>query len=279
MMRCAAAAIGTGSQREGHIGPRDTPEAPAILLCRIPRSGSRKGSSGSGYIKKYYNPFDLPTNSKDSIVDMLRIFLPAGSNEARMTDQIDTHINKIVELGFARRLRTDSSSIEVRRILKAFIDTQWLDQFDSRLKTYASATGAGCNGSGARAPRNEEGKDASPDECGTVDFRFNESGSLQIFSPPVPARSTPLQSGGQTAYSHRNFPADRRKIFTAALSIAIAGRTIYFGRISQKREASCPQIASTASRFFATSARGTAGSRAQARDRAESLLAGQRLSG
>jgi hypothetical protein len=33
---------------------------------------------------------------------MVRVFLPATSNEARLTDQIDAHINKAVELGFLR---------------------------------------------------------------------------------------------------------------------------------------------------------------------------------
>ena len=33
------------------------------------------------------------------------MFLPEGSNEAKLIDQIETHINKIVELGFLRRLK------------------------------------------------------------------------------------------------------------------------------------------------------------------------------
>jgi hypothetical protein len=51
-------------------------------------------------------------------------------------DQIDTYINKVIELGFARRLRTENNNIEVRRLLKAFVDAQWLNEFDERLKTY-----------------------------------------------------------------------------------------------------------------------------------------------
>jgi len=41
-------------------------------------------------------------------------------------DQVDTWINKVVELGFARRLHNDTNKIEVRRIIKAFVDAQWL---------------------------------------------------------------------------------------------------------------------------------------------------------
>jgi len=76
--------------------------------------------------------------SRDDIVELVRVFLPDSSNEARLIDQIETHINKIVDLGFLRRLKISSgpSSFEVRRILKAFVDAQWLSDFDRRLAAY-----------------------------------------------------------------------------------------------------------------------------------------------
>ncbi len=74
--------------------------------------------------------------TRDEVVDMVRLFLPAGVNEARIVDQIDTHLNKIIELGFVRRLRGQHHLIEVRRILKVFVDAQWLSEFDQRLATY-----------------------------------------------------------------------------------------------------------------------------------------------
>lgn len=74
--------------------------------------------------------------SREDVVEMVRTFLPAGTNEVRLVDQIDTHLNKIMEFGFIRRLRGQAHLIEVRRILKAFVDAQWLNEFDSRLKAY-----------------------------------------------------------------------------------------------------------------------------------------------
>jgi Domain of unknown function (DUF4194) len=76
--------------------------------------------------------------SREEIVELVRVFLPAGTNEARLVDQIDTHVNKIVELGFLRRMKTTSGppTFEVRRILKAFVDAQWLLDFDVRLASY-----------------------------------------------------------------------------------------------------------------------------------------------
>ena len=80
---------------------------------------------------------------RDELIEMVRLFAPDASNEARLTDQIDTHLNKVVELGFLRRHKTSASAprgqgavYEVRRILKAFVDAQWLGAFDARLAAY-----------------------------------------------------------------------------------------------------------------------------------------------
>lgn len=77
--------------------------------------------------------------SRDAIVELVRVFLPETSNEAKLMDQMETHLNKIVELGFLRKLKVDAGQIsmfEVRRILKAFVDAQWLAEFDLRLAGY-----------------------------------------------------------------------------------------------------------------------------------------------
>lgn len=74
--------------------------------------------------------------SRDDVVELIRIFLPEGSNEVKLIDQVDTTLNKIAELGFIRRLRGQNQMIEVRRIIKAFVDAQWLSDFDQRLAEY-----------------------------------------------------------------------------------------------------------------------------------------------
>ncbi|MBI5186698.1 MAG: DUF4194 domain-containing protein [Nitrospinae bacterium] len=85
--------------------------------------------------------------SRDEVVEMVRVFLPTGANEARIVDQIDTYLNKIIELGFARRLQGQNHLIEVRRILKAFADAQWLSDFDQRLAAYSgNPPGGATNG-------------------------------------------------------------------------------------------------------------------------------------
>lgn len=76
--------------------------------------------------------------TRDQMVEMVRVFLPETSNEARLTDQIDAHINKVVELGFLRPAKNSEQTYEVRRILKAFVDGQWLADFDTKLAEYAA---------------------------------------------------------------------------------------------------------------------------------------------
>ncbi len=74
--------------------------------------------------------------STEDIADMVRVFLPSGSNEAKFLDKINTHLNRIADLGFIRRLKGQKDRIEVVRILKAFVDAQWLHEFDDRLREY-----------------------------------------------------------------------------------------------------------------------------------------------
>jgi hypothetical protein len=80
--------------------------------------------------------------TRQQIVDLCSVFLPASTSEARLIDQIDAHITKIVELGFLRRIDGAETTYEVRRIIKAFIDAQWLADFDARLADYAAELGA-----------------------------------------------------------------------------------------------------------------------------------------
>jgi len=75
--------------------------------------------------------------TRAQILEMVRLFLPSTSNEARLTDQIDSYLAKAAELGFLRQVKGTEQVYEVRRILKAFVDGQWLADFDRKLSEYA----------------------------------------------------------------------------------------------------------------------------------------------
>jgi len=81
--------------------------------------------------------------SRDSIVEMLRVFLGDSTNEARVIDRVDSTIKQVAELGFLRQLRGQADHWEVRRILKAYVDAQTLSDYAGKLREYSAATGTG----------------------------------------------------------------------------------------------------------------------------------------
>lgn len=138
-------------EAEGYAFLRSRPEdqdtdpdhpAPPRLIAR--RSLSFHVSLLLALLRKKLAEFDAGNSdtrlmlTRDQIVEMIRVFLPATSNEARLVDQIDSYIGKAVELGFLRQVRGQDALYEVRRILKAFVDGQWLADFDQRLAEYAA---------------------------------------------------------------------------------------------------------------------------------------------
>jgi Domain of unknown function (DUF4194) len=78
--------------------------------------------------------------TRAQIAEMIRVFMPSTSNEARLIDKIDEHINKAADLGFLRQVKTGAQgadqAFEVRRILKAFVDGQWLADLSVKLTEY-----------------------------------------------------------------------------------------------------------------------------------------------
>lgn len=73
---------------------------------------------------------------REALLELVRLFLPEGTNEARRMERVEVDIGKVVELGFLRKLRGEADAFEVSRILKAFVDAQWLDTFEQQLAAY-----------------------------------------------------------------------------------------------------------------------------------------------
>lgn len=136
-------------EAEGYAFLKSRPESDDAAAPALPRLVARRPLSFPvslllALLRKKLAEFDAGGGdtrlvlSRDEIVDLVRLFLPESSNETKLVDQIESHINKIVDLGFLRRLKVSSGPavFEVRRILKAFVDAQWLADFDARLATY-----------------------------------------------------------------------------------------------------------------------------------------------
>ncbi|MGH3624807.1 MAG: DUF4194 domain-containing protein [Sciscionella sp.] len=139
-------------EAEGYAFLRSLPETDDSDELPIPRLVPRRALSFHvsllvALLRKKLAEFDASAGdtrlvlTRDQVIEMVRVFLPESSNEARLVDQIDTHITKVVELGFLRRRTDQESSFEVRRIVKAFVDAQWLAEFDERLAEYTGQLG------------------------------------------------------------------------------------------------------------------------------------------
>lgn len=116
---------------------RQLPYLPSLLLALLRKKLAETDSSGEG---------QRLILSRDDIVDLVRVFLPASSNDARITEQVTAAANRIEELGFVRRLKGQDQLFEVRRVLKAFVDAQWLAEFDERLAAYRAFASSGDEG-------------------------------------------------------------------------------------------------------------------------------------
>jgi hypothetical protein len=76
--------------------------------------------------------------TRDEAVELVRTFHPARGNDAKLADEVESDLRKIIELGFLRALRDQPHTYEVRRIIRAFVDAQWLGDFDAKLAEYAA---------------------------------------------------------------------------------------------------------------------------------------------
>jgi hypothetical protein len=144
-------------EAEGYSFLRSRQESDDDAAPRLPRLVARRPLSFPvslllALLRKKLAEFDAGGGdtrlvlARDEIVELVRVFLPESSNEARLIDQIETHLNKIVELGFLRKLKPaagQTAMFEVRRILKAFVDAQWLADFDARLAAYQAQLAQG----------------------------------------------------------------------------------------------------------------------------------------
>jgi hypothetical protein len=101
---------------------------PVSLLLALLRKKLAEHDAGSGELRLIL--------SRAQIVDLVQLFSADSTNEARLVDRVDAHINRIVDLGFLRRLRGQDDQFEVLRILKAFVDAQWLSDFEQHLSVY-----------------------------------------------------------------------------------------------------------------------------------------------
>lgn len=139
-------------EAEGYAFLRQRPEDPADGGPAIPRLVARRSLSYPvslllALLRKQLAVADTGETGgrlvlgRLQIVDLVADLLPDPGRRNRLLEQVDAHIATAVELGFLRRLPGPDGGFEVRRVLKAFVDAQWLAEFDARLAEYARLAG------------------------------------------------------------------------------------------------------------------------------------------
>jgi hypothetical protein len=74
--------------------------------------------------------------SKTSIIEKVLPYLKDTNDEAKQQKEIETEINAIEKMGFIRLIKNSNDDYEIIPLLRTFIDAQWLQDFDEKLKTY-----------------------------------------------------------------------------------------------------------------------------------------------
>jgi len=100
------------------------------LLCLLLRKYLIESDSEGDVIKAIL--------SKDDIINLMKPFFKETTNEVKEIKQFESAINKIVDEGFLRRMKTEDEQYEINRIIKAFINADVVKSELEKLKNYVN---------------------------------------------------------------------------------------------------------------------------------------------
>ncbi|ADY55170.1 hypothetical protein Sgly_0817 [Syntrophobotulus glycolicus DSM 8271] len=131
---------GEGEEEIPRLVPRHALSYPVSLLLVLLRKQLLEFDSSTGDQRLIV--------TRRQIAERMRLFLKDTTNEAKMVADIDRHIDRIEKMGFLRRLRGSEESFEVQRILRGFVNGQWLQHLNERLDLYRVYAGGAETGEG-----------------------------------------------------------------------------------------------------------------------------------
>ena len=100
------------------------------LLCIILRKYLLEQDAHGGNVRAII--------SQAEIINRIKIFLPGATDEAKQQDRIVSTINKVIEIGFLRKLDDNGNNYEIHRIIKGYINAEVIENTLQRLKQYAA---------------------------------------------------------------------------------------------------------------------------------------------
>lgn len=78
--------------------------------------------------------------TKEEILNMVKPFYRQSSNEAGQDKQVEAAINKVIEKGFLRKMKTEDKQYEINRIIKAFVNAEAVKDSLEKLRLYTGET-------------------------------------------------------------------------------------------------------------------------------------------
>jgi hypothetical protein len=76
--------------------------------------------------------------TEQEIINRTKIFLPVLNDEAKQQEKIVSTINRVIEIGFLRKLEDQGKNYEIHRIIKGFVTADVIDDTLKRLQEYAA---------------------------------------------------------------------------------------------------------------------------------------------
>jgi len=104
------------------------------LLCIVLRKYLLEHDAQGGSVRSII--------SEQEIVNRIKVFLPAANDEARQQEKIASTINRVIDIGFLRKLDDQEKNYEIHRIIKGFVNADVIDDSLKKLQDYAAEKNA-----------------------------------------------------------------------------------------------------------------------------------------
>ncbi|MBX3255723.1 MAG: DUF4194 domain-containing protein [Chitinophagaceae bacterium] len=99
------------------------------LLCIVLRKYLLEQDAQGGSVRSII--------SEQEMMNRIKVFLPVTNDEAKQQEKIISTINRVIDIGFLRKLDDQEKNYEVHRIIKGFINADVIDDTLRKLKEYA----------------------------------------------------------------------------------------------------------------------------------------------
>jgi hypothetical protein len=100
------------------------------LLCLVLRKYLLEQDAQGGSVRAIITQQD--------IIQRTRSFLPSTLDEVKQQDKIITTINKVIDMGFIRKLEDAENNYEIHRIIKGFVNANVIDDMLMKLQRHAT---------------------------------------------------------------------------------------------------------------------------------------------